>query len=653
MASNVENSNFHSHYKPYTKPPKAPDKTPTQKRTRTLPPENNTIDNQIHLQHESPTLSYTSRTPGSPTPSQMLGKRRHNTGTPVKQPNQIHGQRSPTQIEPLNLPINPPYTTDQVMLGPVDESALFSQPTVIADWSGADRQQERTNTVINLLENLLKEFTLAKEDQCLEPILEDDEVVDILTKLAPLLPSYTSSSQIRPIAAGISDIHKLLTEMNRKLDKAEPTRAPRPADNTLNGSIHAAPLTTLASIYRQAKLHTNTPPQITPTTKQPPPTTSQETKTPLNPNTSHHPSRMVAQFLPNGIPENARPDPSNIVAEINATLSANPTSKHMKVVAANFNNQGNLILSTRSDQTASELLKFKDQLTPILTRIDNTRAISLREDKKWFKIQIDAVNTSSLSIANGRVSNSADTIHAEPLACNPQYTRLQDTLVSKPRWLRTEEELLNTHRSSLVFTTTDETAARLILKHKSLAAFGKHCSVRAFQDRPPVTQCRNCWKLDHPSHLCKEDQRCRICSGLHDEKDHPYADPTNCPRCNLAREMGDTMDTTAEGHCPHDTRCRNCLGNSNIDHNHPADARRCPARLNKYGTARDNERHAQKSDNPWIRAKTRKSRQKPSNTSAPPQANIPPTSNRFNLLASTSEAPSHQHEHDPDITPRI
>ena len=105
---------------------------------------------------------------------------------------------------------------------------------------------------------------------------------------------------------------------------------------------------------------------------------------------------------------------------------------------------------------------------------------------------------------------TAKTVHTELLECNPQYAQMLESIVSKPRWLRPREELLTTHRSSLVFATTDEEAAKLMLKSRSLAAFSRHCFVRAFQDRPPITQYKNCWRLDHLTHKCKEDQRCRI-----------------------------------------------------------------------------------------------------------------------------------------------
>ena len=78
-----------------------------------------------------------------------------------------------------------------------------------------------------------------------------------------------------------------------------------------------------------------------------------------------------------------RPDLSLIVNKVNAVLTNNQKEKHLKVVAASFNIQGNMIVSTCSDQTAEELIKFQDSFTHILTDIHSERTAILREDKKW------------------------------------------------------------------------------------------------------------------------------------------------------------------------------------------------------------------------------------------------------------------------------
>lgn len=137
----------------------------------------------------------------------------------------------------------------------------------------------------------------------------------------------------------------------------------------------------------QKPLYTTTVKNTQPKTPQ---ITKQDPKQPLNPKTSHHLSRLLVQFKPNGIPPEQRPDPSHIVGNINASLAHDPLSKHLKVVAANFNNQGNLILSTWSDQMAEHLMKFQNSHYHLLANLNNQQEVIIREDKKWYKIQVDS-----------------------------------------------------------------------------------------------------------------------------------------------------------------------------------------------------------------------------------------------------------------------
>jgi len=110
---------------------------------------------------------------------------------------------------------------------------------------------------------------------------------------------------------------------------------------------------------------TLTPPLPTaPTSLLPTPTQSRQqtgAKTPIKlpslppPSNSHHPSRLVVQFPPDGLSEKDRKDPQSIIRSVNIALEKNPRSRHLRVVAAKFSVQGNLVLSTRADQTASRL----------------------------------------------------------------------------------------------------------------------------------------------------------------------------------------------------------------------------------------------------------------------------------------------------------
>ena len=120
-------------------------------------------------------------------------------------------------------------------------------------------------------------------------------------------------------------------------------------------------------------------------------------------------------------------------------------------------------------------------------------------------------------------------------------------------------------------------------------AFGRHCLLRAFQERPPVSQCCKCWSLDHITDRCKGELTCQLCSGPHTKSEHQSPNPAGCQRCSLAQDNGDHMDTSTEGACPHELKCAYCCVDPKKDHDHPADSRRCPARLERYGTARDNK----------------------------------------------------------------
>ena len=648
MAYNVENSNyFKGKNHPSNKLVKPPDISPNQH-----PPLNQEPDPFPPLT-SPPTLSYTSyttyvnngqRTPTpSPTPisshvplpppNQPSNKRRRE-GPDDENRRFPQDPRTPTKNNAYHTlthqPITPFITGHNTAL-PYSNPDEDMEEDSDTDWTEEKHHFDRLSKVRELLSELQEEFSAAQNERCLNFLTDDPEIKDHLDMLSRLTPYKHNANNPNPILTGISDIQKLIEQVSGKLDKIQ-TQPPTSPDKSINGSTHAT--TSFIPTTEMTKPNTKLPYNTTAKNTQSrlPQPIKPESKTPLNPKTSHHPSRMVVQFKPNGIPMERRPDPGQLVSNINAALALNPQSKHMKVVAANFNNQGNLILSTRSDQTAEELMKFQASFSHILSDLSNRQEIVIREDKKWFKIQIDGVNTGSIASANGRILHTAEEVHIELLACNPIYATAKECIVSKPRWLRTEEELHTTVKSSLVFALTDESTAREFLNQKALAAFGRHCTLRAFQDRPPVTQCRNCWSLDHTTHRCTQPQRCRLCSAMHDEKDHPVIDPAECHTCTLTRENGDSMDTNDEGRCPHGLRCANCIANNQPDNRHPADARRCPIRLEKYGTARDNEKRAQKTANPWIKTKPKKSKSKGINDQRAPTTNITPAQNRFDPL---------------------
>lgn len=198
--------------------------------------------------------------------------------------------------------------------------------------------------------------------------------------------------------------------------------------------------------------------------------------------------------------------------------------------------------------------------------------------------------------------------------------------------MRTEEELLTTNRSSVVFAVDQESVAKKFLEGRTLAAFGRHCTLRAYQDRPPIVQCKNCWGWDHKMEHCKSNPRCRLCGKDHATSDHQ---PESCRTCEILIENGDSMETDGETICcNHNLRCINCTMGGKADVNHAADARQCHTRLEKYGTVREIEKKSKSAENPWTVVSTSKkaARRKPRASSLRSNARNPNQQNMFAVL---------------------
>ncbi|KAJ7263808.1 hypothetical protein C8J57DRAFT_1183273 [Mycena rebaudengoi] len=352
------------------------------------------------------------------------------------------------------------------------------------------------------------------------------------------------------------------------------------------------------------------------------------TKVIENPLEAHHPSRLIVQVLPEGLKPEERPDPNELVRGINARLAANDGAKHMKVVSTKWNGNGNCVVFTRADQTAKELLKFKDLFVDLIAR-DHQTAVS--EDLKLLKIQVNGLRTGWFDTIPGLYT--PDLIHQELRKNNPAFAKLN--LVLPARWMRSAEELKVQMYSSIVFAIEDNEEARHLLRNvKSFAAFGRNTFLRRYADHPPFTQCKKCWKLTHVSTKCDSDKpKCRLCDGDHTESEHRQ----NCTQCKAEREAEGVMDVDGQV-CTHNLKCTNCKGKE--DNRHASDSRRCPERLLRYGTARENEKPQQTQgvrtqDNGWQDAPVRRPRN--DTTAQAPPAN--PNSNRFNVFSDDVTGP--------------
>ena len=272
-----------------------------------------------------------------------------------------------------------------------------------------------------------------------------------------------------------------------------------------------------------------------------------------------------------------------IINLVNEALEQNLESKHLKVVAVKFNNQGSLILSIHANQKAAELMNF---IKLFINQINCRYGYKCREDKWWFKIQVDGISMMCTTMDYEKCICSEEEVHNELINCNPVYQQAAKFL---------KRELQTTHLSSVVFAIDNEDHVKIILGTQTLAAFSRHCTMRAYQDHPPIPQCKNCWSLDHKQDKCTNPTTCRLCGQTHHETKHPTSAHASYPP-----DDANTMNTVNDITHSHFLKCSNCVkANLTNDLWHPADSRRCPDRLQKYGTAQIVEKKAMKSSNPW------------------------------------------------------
>ncbi|KAJ7185249.1 hypothetical protein C8R46DRAFT_875181, partial [Mycena filopes] len=285
---------------------------------------------------------------------------------------------------------------------------------------------------------------------------------------------------------------------------------PNPSTPTTNNNAPTASYATGPLIHPTRKAQQPTAPRLAPK------------KVVTNPLDAHHPSRLIVQILPEGLAPEERPEPMQLCKEINARLAGDAKAKDMLVVSTKWNTHGNCIVFTREDQTAAELVKHAHLFTDIIGRGKQTVA---RVDSKWIKIQVNGVRTGAFDSIPGIYSPG--TLDTEFRTMNPAYARLK--IVMEPRWMRATEELGAQAYSSVVFAVEDdEQAHRLLREVKSMAAFGRNVFMRHYADRPPVIQCRKCWKFDHHTTACNDTQQtCRLCGEAHTEEEHR----TNCTNC--------------------------------------------------------------------------------------------------------------------------
>ncbi|KAF6761936.1 Endonuclease/exonuclease/phosphatase, partial [Ephemerocybe angulata] len=188
---------------------------------------------------------------------------------------------------------------------------------------------------------------------------------------------------------------------------------------------------------------------------------------PTNPMKSHHHTRLIVVLDPpvNEI-ERTKYDPANIVSAVNAELAQHEDSKALQVVAAKLNTKGNLVIHTRDDINAEDLLPHANKF---VDTISMGRAATAMVDKPWYKVQVDGVATGTLTVAGNRALHSEERVHRELMTCNPAYAMAVTNITANPRWLRTSEERAKCLNSSVVFAVDDENRSRIAHRPRCMA----------------------------------------------------------------------------------------------------------------------------------------------------------------------------------------
>ena len=509
-----------------------------------------------------------------------------------------------------------PASDDEDMHMPLEaEESLFENPFADQDDVNLIRTLEATLNDLEVIANRLPDGYVISRDRQHALLgvfnrLTECSLTSAVLEVEQLSNTITHSmNDVHQAVKTLQDqMNKMATSIDQRFQKLEGTATEKRQPTTLQDSIH-----------NPRNQNPNTPNKAT-KTKQDNKPDSEPTNN--SPTSRHHPSRLVIQILPDGMPEQERQDPPHMVKQINETLMRFEDSQQMRIVSAKWNANGNCVVFTRADQKAEDLIKFQDRFVRIIAQ---GRQAVARVDKKWVKIQVNGVRTGTFDMTP--TLYTPETIHEELSANNPAYAALN--IIAMPRWMRTQDELRTQNYSSVVFATDDEEKANKLLREvKSLAVFGRYAFLRRYADRPPVVQCKRCWSYEHTTTTCKaKSPRCGLCGENHTEAEHG----NECKECEAEAEM----ETDNPKPCMHNLRCLHCKEGEHAKH--AAYARRCPERVRRIGTARTNEsaQPTHETDG-WINVRKKKPTNKQRTTNKTANTN----NNRFGMLPEDVEGPS-------------
>jgi hypothetical protein len=248
-------------------------------------------------------------------------------------------------------------------------------------------------------------------------------------------------------------------------------------------------------------------------------------------------------ILRNTTADNQSINPLQIRDCINHALLDAKASPQLKVASATLNPRGNIVVLTKDNCTATEVLKFQDQIQKAVNSLDkHTENIQTSED--WAKVLVHGIHQEYFP----------DTIDGmEKLKKEIEDFNSRVKVMNTPRYLLRPERRNGKQHSSVVFAVQNKEVLKSIVK-SGLHAMGNSQKVEEFYSVRPVDQCPKCQGFGHHHQRCKKAATCRICSAEHLTSEH------KCGNCKAVGKL-----------CPHYTpKCINCSGK------HKANDPSCP-----------------------------------------------------------------------------
>jgi hypothetical protein len=223
-------------------------------------------------------------------------------------------------------------------------------------------------------------------------------------------------------------------------------------------------------------------------------------------------------------------------------LTAVKAPPHVLVNNVTFSTRDNAVLTLVEGASSAELLKLQTHVEKALTAL----AIPVKKmesDVQWQKLMVHGI-----SVPDFEGEEGMNILREEINRFNP---RLE--LATLPRWLTRPDTRVGKEFSSVIIavrTQEEKTAAE-----KGVWVHGRRRCTSVYITSRPSDQCTRCLHFGHNWQRCKNDTRCKFCSGLHLSSSH------HCKQCEATGKA-----------CPHlEPRCANCKA----DHfaTHPS----CPA----------------------------------------------------------------------------